>query len=181
MARLAWVIIDVVSVVWRYRLKSLNSTLARIIIPLLGRTVKVLIIVFAAIYAASALDINLLPLLGSLGIAGLAISFAAQDTVRNLFGSVMIFSDKPFEIGELIRYGSYIGIVEHIGFRSSRIRTLDGHLVTIPNGSLTGDPVENISARKTIQQKMNIVLPLNTASSKLDQAMKISIHQILFW
>ena len=161
------------SVAWRSKLDSGDSTLAHIIIPLLGRTIKVLIIVFAAIYAASALDINLLPLLGSLGIAGLAISFAAQDTVRNLFGSVMIFTDKPFTIGELIRYGTYTGIVEHIGFRSSKIRTLTGHLVTIPNGSLTGDAVENISARKTIQRMMHIFLPLTTTSSKLKQAMLI--------
>ena len=173
LARLVWAIVDVLSVVWRCKLVSQDSTLSRIIIPLLARTVKVLIVVFAAIYAASALDINLLPLLGSLGIAGLAISFAAQDTVRNLFGSVMIFTDKPFNIGELIQYGNYSGIVEHIGFRSSKIRTRKGHLVTIPNGSLTGDAVENISARKTIQHMMNIVLPLNMASSKLNQAMQI--------
>jgi len=172
-AWLAWAIVNVVSVVIHGRIKSKDSTLARIIIPLLARTVKVLIVVFAAIYAASALDINLLPLLGSLGIAGLAISFAAQDTVRNLFGSVMIFSDKPFNIGDLIQSGNVSGVVEKIGFRSSKIRTLKGHLVTIPNGSLTGDVVENISARKYIQHMMNIVLPLNTPTKKLDQALQI--------
>ena len=173
LAWLAWAIVDVVSVVVLGNITSKDSTFARIIIPLLGRTAKVLIVVVATIYAASALDINLIPLLGSLGIAGLAISFAAQDTVRNLFGSVMIFSDKPFNIGDLIQFGNITGSVEQIGFRSSKIRTANGHLVTIPNGSLTGDVVENISARKYIRHMMDIILPLNTEPKKLNQAMQI--------
>jgi MscS family membrane protein len=172
-AWMAWAIVDVVSATVLGKITSEDSTFARIIIPLLGRTAQVIIVVAATIYAASALDINLIPLLGGLGIAGLAISFAAQDTVRNLFGSVMIFSDKPFNIGDLIQFGDITGSVEQIGFRSTKLRTFPGHLVTIPNGSITSDAVENISARKYILHMMDIILPLNTEPKKLSQAMQI--------
>jgi small-conductance mechanosensitive channel len=118
-------------------------------VPLLRRAGKLLIVTFALIYTSKALNVDILPLLGSLGLAGLAISFAAQDMIRNVFGGVTIFLDKPFKTGERILYQGYDGIVEKIGFRSTRVRTLNGHVVSIPNGGLTGDAVENVIFPKT--------------------------------
>ena len=85
--------------------------------------------------------------IAGLGVGGLAIGLASQDMVKNLFGSVMILSDHPFEMGDFIEVSGHSGNVEVVGFRSPRIRTLEGYLVTLPNGSLANEDIKNISHR----------------------------------
>jgi MscS family membrane protein len=177
-AWVAWSLTDLVAGVFMRKAAGAETALDNMFVPLLRRAVKLLILAFALIYTSSALEVNILPLLGSLGLAGLAISFAAQDMVKNLFGGVTIFLDKPFKTGDRIIYQDYDGIVENIGFRSTKVRTLNGHLVTIPNGGLTGDTVENVSQRPTIKRTMNILIPLTTATDKVDQAVQV-IREIL--
>jgi MscS family membrane protein len=172
-AWVAWSLTDIVSGASLRKSETTGISLDNMLIPLLRRAAKLLIFAFALVYTANALEVNLLPLLGSLGLAGLAVSFAAQDMVRNLFGGMTIFLDKPFKTGDRILYQNYDGIIEYIGFRSTKVRTLNGHLVTIPNAGLTGDAVENISARPTIRRIMNITLPLHTPKEKLDRAVQI--------
>jgi MscS family membrane protein len=177
-AWVAWSLTDLLAGVFMRRTEGTEAALDNMFVPLLRRAVKLLILAFALIYTSSALEVNILPLLGSLGLAGLAISFAAQDMVGNLFGGVTIFLDKPFKTGDRIIYQGYDGIIENIGFRSTKVRTLNGHLVTIPNGGLTGDAVENVSQRPTIKRVMNILIPLTTAPDKVEQAVQI-IREIL--
>ena len=173
-----WSITDLVAGAFQRKSEATQMSIDNMLVPLVRRAVKLLIFAFALIYTAHALDINILPLLGSVGLAGLAISFAAQDLIRNLFGGMTIFLDKPFKTGDRILYQNYDGIIESIGFRSTKVRKLNGHLVSIPNGGLTGDAVENISSRPSIRRIMNITLPLSTSRQKLSQAIKI-IRDIL--
>lgn len=112
-------------------------------------------------------------LLGGLGIAGLAVSFAAQDMIRNLFGGMTVFLDRPFKIGDRIIYRDIDGIVENVGFRSTKVRTLADHLVTVPNGGLTADTVENISMRTTIRRIMNLKLAYDTPPEKVREGLEI--------
>ncbi len=171
----AWAVTDLVAAASARKAGEFEHgfDIQNMVIPLLRRTVKIMIIAFAMIYTASALEINLLPLLGSLGIAGLAVSFAAQDMVRNLFGGLTGFLDRPFNVGDRITYRNIDGIVENVGFRSTKLRTPSGHLVTIPNGGLTSDPVENAAERPSIRRTMNMTITRDTPHEKIVQAVKI--------
>ena len=117
-------------------------------------------------------------LLAGLGIGGLAVALAAQDTLKNFFGSLMIMLDKPFSIGQRITFGGYDGTVEEIGFRSTRVRTLTGHLVTIPNEKVASESVENIGRRPSIRRLANITITYDTPPDKVERALSI-IREIL--
>ncbi|QNN21600.1 mechanosensitive ion channel family protein [Planctomycetales bacterium ZRK34] len=169
----AWMMTDLLAAAFMRRASKTDSTFDDMIIPLLRKTVKLFIVAIGLIYVADSFDIELLPLLGSLGLAGLAISFAAQDMVKNLFGGLSIFMDRPFKVGERIVYKGYDGVIEEIGFRITRMRTLTGHLVTIPNGGITNDPIENIGRRPYIRRTINVTITYDTPAEKIQQAVQI--------
>jgi MscS family membrane protein len=108
----------------------------------------------------------------------LALALAAQDTLKNFFGSIMIMLDKPFVVGQRVTSGGIDGTVEDIGFRSTRVRTLTGHLVTIPNEKLATDSVENIGRRPSIRRLANITITYDTPPEKVEKAVSI-IREIL--
>jgi len=93
---------------------------------------------------------NAATILAGLGVGGLAIALAAQNTIENLFGGVAVISDRPVSVGDLCRFGDRVGTVEDIGLRSTRIRTLDRTLVTIPNAEFSSMTLENLSKRDKI-------------------------------
>ena len=95
---------------------------------------------------------------------------AAQDTIANLFGAVAIFLDKPFHLGDRIKVESVDGMVEGIGLRSTRIRNLDGHHVTIPNKLMGNAIITNITRRPTIKTEMNLGLTYDTPVEKVKRA-----------
>jgi MscS family membrane protein len=119
------------------------------------------------------LDWNIAAVLTGAGIAGLALAFAAQDTIANLFGTVMILLDRPFRIGERVLVGGVDGPVESIGFRSTRIRTLDGHLVSIPNKITADSVIENVGRRPHIKWVSVIGLVYDTPYDKMRRAVDI--------
>lgn len=113
------------------------------LLPIIIRTIKTLIVIGASMHALSIFGVDVTALIAGLSIGGLAIALAAQETVKNLIGSVMIFADKPFRIGDFIETDGIAGTVEDIGFRSTRVRTLDTTLITVPNGLLVDMAVNN--------------------------------------
>jgi MscS family membrane protein len=113
------------------------------------------------------------PLLASLGIGGLAVALAARDTIANFFGTLTILYDKPFQIGERIIIDNYDGVVEKVGFRSTRIRLLTGHLVTIPNEKVVNSGLENIAKRPHIRWLANIGITYDTPPAKVQKAVQI--------
>jgi len=112
-------------------------------------------------------------LLASAGIGGVAIALGAQDTLKTLFGTMMLMADKPFRVGERIQFKNYYGVVEDIGLRSTRIRLLTGHLVTIPNNELAASDIENVGRRSYIRTNAEILLPLDTSCEKVERAVAI--------
>ncbi|MFN2352237.1 MAG: mechanosensitive ion channel family protein, partial [Kiritimatiellia bacterium] len=94
-------------------------------------------------------------------------------TIKNFFGSLVIFADKPFEIGERILVDGHDGFIEEVGLRSTRIRTLDNHLVIFPNGDLANKAVSNISRRRNIRRIMNITITYDTPPEKVQEALNI--------
>jgi MscS family membrane protein len=125
-------------------------------VPIISRIIKVLIVSAGFVQILSIFYVNVTALIAGLSIGGLAIALAAQETVRNLFGSMMIYADKPFKIGDIITVGAFTGTIEDIGFRSTRIRTFDTSLISIPNGNLMNETINNLGLRK--QRRYNTAL-----------------------
>jgi MscS family membrane protein len=130
----------------------------------------VAIVIAAILMTAENLGLDIKTLLAGLSVGGLALGLAAQDTVANLFGAVAIFLDKPFHLGDRIKVESVDGVVETIGLRSTRIRSLDGHLVTVPNKLMGNAIITNITRRPTIKTEMNFGLTYDTPVEKVKRA-----------
>jgi MscS family membrane protein len=125
-----------------------ESTLDDQLVPLLRKTLKTFVIVIGTLFILANLNIDIIPLLTGLSIGGLAFALAAQDTIKNFFGSLMIFIDKPFQIGDWITSGDIDGSVEEVGLRSSRIRTFRNSLMYVPNSKLADSTIDNHGLRK---------------------------------
>ncbi|MEO5802179.1 MAG: mechanosensitive ion channel family protein [Verrucomicrobiota bacterium] len=141
--------------------------------PIIRKSLKVFIVVVATMLTLDNMGVNITAAIASLSIGGLAVGLAAQDTLANLFGAVAIFVDKPFKIGDRIQLDGVDGPVESIGMRSTRVRNLDGHLVTIPNKTMGNATIINISARPNIKTVMNIGITYDTPVEKIKLALKI--------
>jgi len=166
-----------------YWMKHLTSktqtTLDDMMVPLVRKTLRTLIVLMGVVQIAQQLsDKPITSILAGLGVGGLAVALAAQDTIKNFFGSLVIFADHPFQLGDRIKVDGYDGTVEEVGMRSTRVRTLSGHLVTIPNGELANKPIENISRRPYIKRVANMGVTYDTPPEKVERAMQI-IREIL--
>lgn len=164
----------VVDILLKRRAAKTGSPLDRQIAPLIRKTLRVFLVVIGVLFVIDTVfegDIG--AWLAGLGIAGLAVSLAAQDSLKNLFGSVAIILDRPFQVGERIVFGGYDGSVEEIGFRSTKIRTLNGHLVNVPNANIVNGAVENIGRRPFIKRILNVTITYDTPRDKLERAVQI--------
>ncbi|MHC4399639.1 MAG: mechanosensitive ion channel family protein [Planctomycetota bacterium] len=151
-----------------------RSVIDRNLAPLIRKTLRVVLWIIGALFIASSVfEQNIGALLAGLGIAGLAVSLAAQDSLKNLFGSVTILLDRPFKVGDRIVFSGYDGVIEEIGFRSTKLRTLTGHLVTIPNSNIVNDPVENIGRRPSIRRTINVTITYDTPKEKIVEGVDI--------
>ena len=144
------------------------------LVPIVRKAVRVFTVIVALLFIAQNIwHWNIGALLAGLGLGGLAFALAAQDALKNLFGSVTIFADRPFQMGERIKIGEFDGVVEEVGLRSTRIRTLDGHLVTIPNSTVADSPVENIGRRPYIRRVFDVTVTYDTPPEKVARAVEI--------
>lgn len=133
------------------------------LVPMLSKTAKFLVIAFGTILIAHALTFNVRGLLAGLGLGGIAVALAAKDTIANLFGSVTVILDRPFQIGDYVYLNNSIeGKVEDLGFRSTRIRTPEESLVSIPNSVLANMAIDNYGERKKRRFRVNLEIDLAT-------------------
>lgn len=146
-------IADLVVFYIRQIVSRTDSTLDDQLVPILRTTFNVIIIISGVIQVLTLLEVNVNALIAGVSIGGLAIALAAQETVKNLLGSLMIFTDKPFQIGDLIKVQGITGTVEVVGFRSTRIRTLTHSLIAIPNGTIANEVIDNFGLR--VYRKMD--------------------------
>jgi MscS family membrane protein len=173
---LAYFAFRFVNVIEYYLLKLAERTdnaLDNQFVGTLRKTLKFVIVIIAAIVIADNLGYNISGIIAGLGIGGLAVALAAQDSLANIFGSLTVVLDKPFQVGERIKVLGHDGKVEKIGLRSIRLRTLDGHLVTIPNKELTNTAVENVALRPTIKFITTIGVVYSTQAAKLRKGVQI--------
>jgi MscS family membrane protein len=143
------------------------------LLPILRKALKVTVWIMAIIIGFNNAGYDVGAIVAGLGIGGLAFALAAQDSVKNLFGGFTIFIDKPFTIRDRIKISGFDGSVEEIGIRSTRIRTLDGRMVTIPNSKFSESAIENISSEPSRKVALNLGLTYGTSSAGVKEAMEL--------
>ena len=112
---------------------------------------------------------NVASIITGLGIGGLAVALAAKESLENLLASFTIFLDKPFVVGDSVKIGNIVGTVERVGFRSTRIRTLEKSLVSMPNKKMVDDVLDNLTNRNIRRVKFNIGLQLENKKENIDK------------
>lgn len=142
--------------------------------PMVRKTLRTVTVILGLVQIAQQLsDKPITSILAGLGVGGLAVALAAQDTIKNFFGSLVIFADHPFQLGDCVRVDGEDGTVEEVGMRSTRLRTFDGHLVTIPNGELANKTIRNITKRPYIKRVSNLTIACDTPATKVERAVTI--------
>ena len=143
------------------------------VLPILRKGIRAIIWIMGIIIGMDNLGIDITAMIAGLGIGGLALALAAQDMVKNIFGGIMIFLDKPFKIGERIQIDGFDGTVEEVGLRSTRVRTLEGRLLIINNSTFSDNTVVNVSAEHTRKVVLNLGMTYDTTPEQMQQSMDI--------
>ncbi len=171
----AWLLWDLVTL-WTERMRrSITAPEERgqiSLFLLLHRMLKVAIATVALLSILYLAGFNLSAALAGLGIGGIAVALAAQKTIENLFGGISILTDHVIRVGDLCRVGQTIGTVEDIGLRSTRIRTYERGLISVPNGSLATANVENLSARDKMRIFCTLTLSYSTTRAQMDAVLE---------
>lgn len=147
-------------------------------IPILRRSIKIVVGTLATIMVIQGLGYSVTGIIASLGVGGLALALAAQDTVANLFGSVIIFTDRPFQIGDWVEFKGIEGTVQQVGFRTSVIRRFDRSTVMVPNAVFSTEPVVNHSRRDRRRIKMTIGVTYSSSREQMGQLLD-GLRQLL--
>lgn len=143
------------------------------LLPILRKTLKISTWTISIIIGLDNVGYDVGAVIAGLGIGGLAFALAAQDSVKNLFGGITIFTDKPFQIKDRIKISGFDGSVEEIGIRSTRIRTLDGRRVTIPNSKFSESAIENITSEPNRKVVLNLGLTYDTNQNGIQKGIKV--------
>jgi MscS family membrane protein len=178
----AWVVLratDVLAELATERLRGLGRPTAIAVVPLGRKAAKVVIVVLAVLAALQNIGVNVTGVLAGLGIGGLAVALAAQKTVENLFGGVTLLVDQPVRVGDFCRFGDRLGTVEEIGLRSTRLRTLDRSVVSVPNGHFSSLELENFTLRDRIWLNTTLGLRYETTPDQLRHVL-VGIRRMLY-
>jgi MscS family membrane protein len=162
-----WIVLrmaDFVGLVMIDRVKKSGSLVDPQIIPFIKEASKIMVSLVSIFFVLGALfNLDITSLIAGLGIGGLAFALAAKESIENLLGSFTIFLDKPFHVGDIIETSGVKGTVEHIGFRSTRVRTMENSLITIPNKKMVDGVLDNLSLRNQERQRMTFAFDHSTS------------------
>ena len=159
--------VDVLTDVLERRADQTESRFDDQLVPLVSSALKGVVVLIGAVFVLGNLGVNVTSLLAGLGLGGLAVALAAQDTIRNLLGGVTIFADRPFQVGDWVVLKDIEGTVEHVGFRSSRVRTFYNSVVTVPNARIVDTHVDNMGLRQWRRYKTTLGLAYNTTPDQV--------------
>jgi Small-conductance mechanosensitive channel len=167
---LAWVgsvVVDRIAGRWHSRLDPRVQVMSYSVLPLGRQMLKLSLFLVAILGVLSVWGYNTSTILAGLGVGGLAVALAAQKTIENLFGGISVIGDRPVLVGDLCRFGDRTGTVMHIGLRSTRIRTPERTVISVPNGQFSSMALENISGRDKIWFHPTLNLRRDTTSEQL--------------
>lgn len=173
-------LVDVLEYYLERIVSKTDTKLDDMLVPVVRKSIRITIGIFIVLYMVESVvgREKVTSLLLGAGVGGIAIALAAKDTVANFFGSITIFADRPFQVDELVKINGHYGSIEEVGFRSTRIRTLNGSLVTIPNNTVANSDIENVGMRPFIRRDANITITYDSGSEKTQKAVDI-IKKIL--
>jgi MscS family membrane protein len=177
---LAWaaaVLVDFVSDRWRNRLDPHVQAVSYSVLPLVRQVLKLSVYLIAVLALLSAWGYNTSTIVAGLGVGGLAVALAAQKTLENLFGGISVIGDRPVLLGDTCRFGDRVGTVIHIGLRSTRMRTPERTIISVPNGQFSAMTLENISGRDKIWFHTMLNLRRDATADQLARVMA-SIREI---
>ncbi len=143
------------------------------ILPILRKSIQIVVILVTLIFILSNFGYDVTALIAGLGIGGIAVALAAQDTISNFIGSLIIFTSKPFKVGDAVKFGDFAGIVREVSLRTTKFETFYGTRLIVPNNKLSTDILENLSEVTKRRIDLNIGLTYDTNYQKLSRAMKI--------
>jgi MscS family membrane protein len=169
---------DILALYLRRFTAGTESKLDDQLVPIVRKGCRLVILLLALVMIIQNLGYSVSSLLAGLGLGGLAFALAAKDSLANMFGSVTIFTDRPFQVGDWIKTPGTEGTVEDVGFRSTRIRTFEKTLVSIPNSKLAGDTIENMDARPVRRVKLTVGITYATKAAQMKTAVE-GIREIL--
>ena len=173
---LAWFLVRMVDAAAKLviaRMEGQERRQAVSVVTLMRRAVKIVLLALAAVAIFDTFGIDVTTGVAALGIGGIALALGAQKTVENLVGSVTLIADKPIQVGDFCKVGDVVGTVEDIGIRSTRIRTLERTVVTIPNGDFSSRQIENFATRDRFLFNPVIGVEYGIGSAKLLEAVEI--------
>jgi len=166
-----WLFYGLVNVVTGFLSDVTSKTRSQLdeqLVPLLGKTLKVFVVVVGVLFIIQNSGYNVASVLAGLGIGGLAVALAARDTLANFFGSVTIFLDKPFQIGHWVNINGQEGIIEEVGFRTTRIRTFYNSVISVPNSIIANTAVDNLGMREFRRVMTRLNLTYNTPPEQME-------------
>jgi len=166
---LAFRLVDVMAASMSRVADRTSSKLDDQLIPLIRRTLKLVVAVTAGVMIVQNLGYSVTSLVASLGVGGLALALAARDTVANLFGSLVIFTDRPFQIGDWISFGSVEGTVEEVGIRTTTVRRFDKASVMVPNSIFSTEAITNHSRRSIRRIDLNVGVAYATRGAQMQE------------
>ena len=170
-ASLAMRIVDAVSDGIASRFDARQRAVSYSVLSLTVRFIKICLFAIAVLFVLTSWGYNTTTILAGLGVGGIAIALASQKTIENLFGGISVIFDKPVLIGDFCNFGGQVGTIEDIGLRSTRIRTLDRTVVTIPNATFSTMTLENYSKRDRMWFHPTLRLRRGTSAEQVQQAM----------
>jgi MscS family membrane protein len=142
------------------------------LVPIIKRILQAVVIIWAVFQIMYILNVNVTALIAGVSIGGLALALAAQDTVKNLIGSTMIFVDRPFQIGDYVIAGDVEGVIVEVGFRTTRFRRIDSSIVSVPNGTIANMSITNLGAREHRLLNTDIAITYDTPPDLIEAFME---------
>ncbi|GAB4132604.1 MAG: mechanosensitive ion channel family protein [Bacteroidia bacterium] len=178
-----WILLrvtDFIGLLMIHRASQTPGTTDDQLVPFLRESIKVIVVIISIFFAmGSIFHVNVASLIAGLGIGGIAVALAAKESLENLIASFTIFLDKPFSVGDVVQFGNnQPGVIERIGFRSTRIRAEDSSFVTVPNRKMVESEMYNLSLRKSRMVKSLIGLSYETGTAQLKNIIQ-DIQQVL--
>lgn len=170
---------DIICDYIKYALKLSDYDIDAHIMPIVSKTLKIVVVIFGGLITFQNMGINVLSLMAGLGLGGLAFALAAKDTAANLFGSLMIFSDRPFRIGDWVKFNDVEGTVEEIGFRSTKLRTFYNSQITVPNSMVASETIDNLGRRQYRRINTTLGVTYDTSPEKIEAFLE-GIKNIIF-
>lgn len=159
--------VDIFTAVLRKRAAQTDTKMDDQLVPIIRTSLRVGVLALGGLFVLSNLGVNVAALFAGVGLLGLGVALAAQDTVKNFFGGVTVFADKPFQIGDWIIVGGVEGTVEEVGLRSTRVRTFYNSIVTVPNYTFTDTNVDNMGARRWRRYSTTLGLSYSTTPEQM--------------